>query len=101
MIEGTLEIGRINRQLIAATPEYRILFLPYSGFRNGAQSYKEIVGEGRLSEYLLSLFPRHVPTEWRDGRVRDWLLEVHEKGQLSLPNFQLTEEQCEPFRLAT
>lgn len=99
MIEGTVDVSWMNSQDVSVTPQYWVHFSRYSGFRSGAQPHKEVLGNEQLSDYLSSLFPASVSVAWRDRKVREWLLEVRTNGHLFLPNFQLTEEQCEPFRV--
>ena len=101
MVEGELDICWINRQDQTATPRYRINFLAYSGFQNGAQPNREIVGEEMLFNYLVDLQAVALPIEWRSQRAREWLLEAHRDGFLSLQHTQLSDQQCDVFRRAS
>lgn len=98
MIEGTLEIRWANRDKPANTRTYWVRFMTYAGFQHGAQPRKEIVSQESLLDYLIGIQAATMPIEQRTRRAREWLLDIHSVGHLSLDNAQFTEEQYEVFR---
>ena len=102
MPEGTIDIIWANRDNPTATRRYRVLFLGYGpGFPDGPQPHKEIVGDLYLFNYLVDLQAATITIERRTERARQWLLEIHGSGNLSLDNMQLSDRQFAPFRLAS
>jgi len=101
MVEGTLDIYWANRDEPSAARRYRVNFLPYGpSFPHGGQPNKEIVGEEYLLNNLVDLQAPIMSIERRTERAQQWILEIRKLGNLSLDNFQLTDEQFAPFRRA-
>ena len=63
-------------------------------------SYKQFVGEESLFGYLVALQDPSMADERRQGRAREWMLALHSKTSLSLPNVLLTEQQASEFSRA-
>lgn len=91
MIEGTLDVNWTNYGEPNATPRYKLLFLKYVGFVNGAQKPKEIVGTANLESYLRSL---KISTQ----HLTDLLKELGNKKSVSLDNFMLDEQQAAEYK---
>lgn len=83
-VEGTLDIFWENNAEPRSTPKYRLLFVPYRNFRNGAQPAKYLASTEALKSYLIQIsFSR----EDADERVK----QLNEKKSVSIPNVFLTE----------
>lgn len=51
--------------------------------------------------YFVGLQVSSMTIERRAERARQWLLEIHSAGHLSLPNVQLDDEHLAAFRQAS
>jgi len=98
MIEGALDLFWENNDDPGATRRYRIGFVRYAGIQHGAQKSKRLVGEDSLLEYLIAIQASSMEAARREQRAKGWILELHDKRSLSLPNVQLNEQECESFR---
>ena len=101
MIEGDLDIYWENNPAPAATRKYRVSFLRYTpGFEHGAVPRRLFVGEEVLFDCLVALQDPRMDVERRQGRAREWMLELHSKRSLPLRIMMLTELQAAEFSRA-
>ncbi len=102
MTPGALDTIWANQDNPAEPRRYRMVFMAYgAGFQHGAQPHLEIVGQDDLLAYFVGLQVSSMTIERRAERARQWLLEIHSAGHLSLPNVQLDDEHLAAFRHAS
>jgi hypothetical protein len=97
MTEGTLDIFWENNFALSGARKYHVRFAPYSGEERGAMPLKYVVGEQALLQYLVELFHPSMDLERREKQTHQWMLELQSNTTLSLPNFQLTDQQAREF----
>jgi hypothetical protein len=103
MIDCEMTIRWQNRSVPAGLEDYKIQFLPRvlgSDFF-GATGSIFVIGKDSLRGYLLNRIDRDAQRERSEDQVNEWLNELHDKGSLSLPHVQLTEQQFEDYRKAS
>jgi hypothetical protein len=83
-VTGTLDILWTNFASPAETPTYHVLFLPYQGFKDGAQRPKVIVGKNALKIYLRQL-------HFQLLRIYAIFSDIETQYAVSLPNVFLGE----------
>jgi hypothetical protein len=99
MIEGSVVIRWANDNAVMEPRKYWITFSRYDGkFSNGGQPRMEIVGQDSLIHYLERMQAATMSLEERTQAARQWLLEIHGTGRISLTNSWFTEEQYKPFQ---
>ncbi len=98
MIEGSLDIYWENNEDVAATPRYRLRFLPLRKM-DMTLGPKSLVGKEALLDYLATMQDSTVTTERRRLYAREWLLQLSSRTTVSLTLVQFSKEQLEGFRL--
>jgi len=100
MFEGSLDIHWENCDDVAATPKYRLRFLPLRKMLKPLGS-KILVGKETLLEYLTTMQDSTMPLERRQQYAKEWSLQVENRTTLSLPLVTFNESQLEEFRSGT
>jgi hypothetical protein len=97
MTYGSLDIYWENCADVAATPHYRLNFLPLRGAQVALGS-QELVGDEALLDYLATMQDTIISLEIRKQQAQEWLLQLHNATTLSLL-VTLSESQLEGFCL--
>ena len=95
MVEGSLDLYWENNDDLKSAKRYRVAFLPYKGHSPTQPKY--VVGERNLHQYLADLHDPSIVPKRRHERARQWMMELHSKTSLSLPNMMLADEQAKEF----
>ena len=97
MTYGSLDIYWENCADAAATPHYRLNFLPLRGSQMALGS-QELVGDEALLEYLTTVQDSMLSIDTRKQQAQEWLLQLHNATTLSLL-VTLSESHLEGFCL--
>jgi hypothetical protein len=90
--EGSLDLFRENYLEPRAVPEYKIHFLKYVNFRNGAQQAKRIVSSLGLVAYLIEI-------GFAPENAIDLAKQLNEKRSVSIANVMLPASHLDAYEL--
>lgn len=97
VVEGGLDIEWSNRENATETPKYKVLFLPYGDFKDGAQPSRTFIGDSAFADFLNIIQWKRSPERRREF-TETTLAKVRSDGFMSLENVILPQSLSDFLR---